>query len=63
MGFDDILGKVDDIVDKNAEKISEGIDRAGDFIDEKTGGKFSEHIDKVQEKVGDQVDKMANDDK
>ncbi len=63
MGFDDILGKVDDLVDQHADKITDGIDKAADFIDEKTGGKFADKIDMVQTKADEMVDKMSKDDK
>ena len=35
------------------------IDKAGDFIDEKTGGKFAEHIDKAQAAAHTAVDKAT----
>lgn len=43
--FDNIKNKVSDLVDKNSDKISEGMEKAGDFIDSKTGGK---HTDKIE---------------
>lgn len=62
MGLDDIKNKVGDLVEGNADKISEGIDKAGDLIDEKTGGKYSDKIDMVQEKAGDLLDKLGGGD-
>lgn len=59
MGLDDIMGKVTDLVGDNADKIKDGVTSAADFIDEKTGGKFSEQIDKVEGLVGDQVAKLS----
>ncbi|WP_411732919.1 antitoxin [Paeniglutamicibacter sp.] len=54
--FDQLKGKAAELKDKaagliheNSDKIGGAIDNAGDFIDEKTGGKFSEHVDKVQD--------------
>ncbi|GAA5227500.1 antitoxin [Paeniglutamicibacter antarcticus] len=54
--FDELKGKADGLKEKaselihdNAEKLDGAIDSAGDFIDEKTGGKFSERVDKVQD--------------
>ncbi|TQS42294.1 antitoxin [Cryptosporangium phraense] len=44
MGF---LDKAKDFIDKNDEKIDQGLDKAGDFIDEKTGHKHSANIDKA----------------
>jgi uncharacterized protein YjbJ (UPF0337 family) len=62
--FDDLKGKAEGLKEKAAEliqensgKIGEAIDNAGDFIDEKTGGKFAEHVDKVQDGAKGFVDK------
>lgn len=67
--FDELKGKAEELKDKatgliqeNSEKISGAIDHAGDFIDEKTGGKFAEHIDKVQDGAKDLLDKVDGDD-
>jgi hypothetical protein len=54
--FDELKGKAEGLKEKaagliheNSDKIGGAIDNAGNFIDEKTGGKFSEHVDKVQD--------------
>lgn len=45
MGFlDDAKAKLTDAVDKHGDKIADGLTRAGDAVDKKTGGKYSEHI-------------------
>lgn len=53
MGFaDNLKGMVDkgkDLAAENSDKIDDVVDKAGDFIDNKTGGKYSDKIDKVQE--------------
>jgi len=54
MGF---LDKAKDILSDNAEKVEQAIDKAGDIIDEKTQGKFSTVVDKVQEAAKNAVDK------
>jgi hypothetical protein len=49
---DSLKGLVDkgkEAAAKNAGKINEAVDKAGDFVDQKTGGKYSDKIDKVQE--------------
>jgi hypothetical protein len=48
MGFVD---KAKDLLSQNAEKVEAAIDKAGDFVDEKTQGKFSDTIHKVQEEA------------
>jgi hypothetical protein len=54
MGF---LDKAKEVLHENAEKVEQAIDKAGDFIDEKTQGKFSETVDKVQDAAKTAVDK------
>ncbi|AJW40516.1 antitoxin [Rhodococcus sp. 15-725-2-2b] len=53
MGFaDNLKGIVDkgkDLAAENSDKIDDVVEKAGDFIDNKTGGKYSDQIDKVQE--------------
>ncbi|MGV8871360.1 MAG: antitoxin [Rhodococcus sp. (in: high G+C Gram-positive bacteria)] len=53
MGFaDNLKGIVDkgkDLAAENSDKIDDVVDKAGDFIDNKTGGKYADKIDKVQE--------------
>ncbi|ATL65548.1 antitoxin [Nocardia terpenica] len=41
-----LVGKGRDAAAENAEKIHEAVDKAGGFIDEKTGGKYSDQINK-----------------
>ncbi|WP_433757389.1 antitoxin [Nocardia sp. CA-135398] len=44
-----LVGKGKETAAKNADKINEAVDKAGGFIDEKTGHKYSDKIGKVQE--------------
>lgn len=44
-----LFGKGKDAASKNADKINEAVDKAGDFIDQKTGGKYSDKIEKGKE--------------
>ncbi len=41
-----LVGKGRDVASENAEKIHGAVDKAGGFIDEKTGGKYSDQIGK-----------------
>lgn len=43
MGF---LDKAEDFADKHDEQVDEGIQKAGDELDQKTGDKYSSQIDK-----------------
>ncbi len=61
--LDDAKKKLDDVVDEHGDKIAEGVEKAGDFLDEKTGHKHADKVDQAQEKVGDAIRKMQTDDK
>jgi hypothetical protein len=43
------LDKVKDLLAKNADKVDTAIDKAGDIVDQKTQGKYAQHVDKVQD--------------
>lgn len=38
-----------DFVGKNRDQVDGAIEKGGDFIDEKTGNKHAEHVDKGQD--------------
>ncbi|TDC46587.1 antitoxin [Jiangella ureilytica] len=56
MGFDEIKNKVTGLISGNADKVGDGVDKATDFIDDKTGGKYSEHLEGVDDKARDFID-------
>ena len=51
-----MLDKAKDLAKGNADKVKEGLDKAGDMVDEKTGGKFGDKIDQAKDMVGDKID-------
>lgn len=51
MGFDELKDKAKDLIGQHGDKVDQGVERAGQFADEKTGGKHGEHIDKGEEKL------------
>lgn len=60
------MGVFDSIADaakQHEAKIEEGIEKVGDLIDEKTGGKFADQVDKVQNLANEGLDKITGDDK
>lgn len=59
--FDDLKGKAQDLISGNEEAIKNGIQKAGDFVDQKTGGKFAEQIDAAQTGAGNLVGGLARD--
>jgi MT0933-like antitoxin protein len=46
MGF---LDKAKDLLAQNADTVSSAIDKAGEFVDSKTDGKYKDVVDKAQE--------------
>jgi uncharacterized protein YjbJ (UPF0337 family) len=58
----DVKDKVSDLVSGKEDKIDSAIDKTGDFVDDKTGGKFSDKIDSAQDAAKGAVDKVSGDD-
>jgi hypothetical protein len=50
-----IIDKVKGLLGQHSDKAEKGIDKAGDMIDRKTGGKYSDKIDSAQEKAKDKL--------
>jgi hypothetical protein len=48
MGF---LDKAKDLLSQNADKVETAIEKAGEFADDKTKGKYADVIHKVQEQA------------
>ena len=48
-GFDELKDKATAFASEHADQIAEGVDKAGDFVDEKTDGKFADKVDGVQD--------------
>lgn len=58
MGF---MDKVKGMLGQHGDKADQGIDRAGDMVDDKTGGKHAAHVDKAQQAAKDRLDKLQSD--
>jgi hypothetical protein len=43
------LDKAKDLLAQNADKVDTAIDKAGEFVDSKTQGKYKDTVNKVQE--------------
>lgn len=56
-----LLDTIKGMLKGNADKAKAGLDKAGDMVDEKTGGKFADKIDMAQDKAGEMLDKEAGD--
>lgn len=59
--LDDLKGKAQDLIGGNEEAVKDGIEKAGDFIDDKTGGKFTDQVDAVQNAASDFVGNLDGD--
>ncbi|WP_285318245.1 antitoxin [Pseudarthrobacter sp. lyk4-40-TYG-27] len=55
--LDDLKGKAQGLIQGNEQAIKDGITKAGDFVDTKTGGKYAGHVDKIQDGASKLVDK------
>ena len=48
-----LLDKIKSMLGGNADKVKGGLEKAGDMVDEKTGGKFTDKIDMAEEKIAE----------
>jgi hypothetical protein len=53
----DFLKKAKDFIDEHEEQVDQGLEKVADMIDDRTGHKYSDQIDKgvdaIQERTGD----------
>ena len=54
-----MFDKAKSMLMKNSDKAKGAVDKAGDLIDKKTGGKYASQVDSVQEQAKDMLDKEA----
>ncbi|MDR2895071.1 MAG: antitoxin [Propionibacteriaceae bacterium] len=50
-----IADQISGALSGHADEIKDGIDKVGDFIDSKTGGKFADKVDQVQDLLKDKI--------
>ncbi len=60
--FDNLKKKASDLVDGHGDKVGDGIDKAGDTIDERTGGQHADQVDTGQQKLKDGLDGLDGQD-
>ena len=56
-----IFDKAKDALSGQGEQVDAGVDKAGDFVDEKTEGKYVEQVDKGQDMAQDRLGEMTGD--
>lgn len=60
--FDKLKKKAEQAVDEHGDKIAQGLDKAGDMADKKTGGKYSDKIDTGVDKAKEALEQHRSDD-
>jgi len=55
MGLGDIVNKAKDLAADHPDKVEQGVDKAGDAVDQRTGGQHAEQVDKAQDAVRDRL--------
>jgi hypothetical protein len=56
-----IFDKAKDAMSGQQDKVDAGVEKAGDMVDEKTGDKYTEHVDQGQEMATDKLSDFASD--
>lgn len=51
----DIVEQIKGAVAGHEAEVAEGIDKVGDFVDEKTGGQYAAQVDQAQDFLKDQL--------
>lgn len=51
--------KAEDLAAAHSDKISEGLDKVGDFIDDKTDGKHGDKIGTAVDKAQEYIEKLG----
>lgn len=54
--MDNIAGKAKDLASQNKDKVDQGLDLAGDKINEATGDKYADHVEKGKDMINQQID-------
>ncbi|MGW7680496.1 antitoxin [Kribbella sp. NPDC054772] len=62
--FDNMKDKAGDLAREHGDQVDEGLDKAGEFVNEKTGGEHGDQIDQGKDFAKDQLDNLGgqNDD-
>ncbi|TNY35016.1 antitoxin [Thermomonospora catenispora] len=51
-----IISKVKQMLGQHPDQAKKGVEKAGDVIDRRTGGKYAQHVDKGQQKAGEYIE-------
>lgn len=61
MGIRDFVDKAKEMAGKNKDKVKDGIEKAGDVVDEKTGGEHTDKIEQGEEAAKNYVEDLDED--
>jgi hypothetical protein len=51
-----IVDKVKEMLGGHTDKAKDAVDKAGDMVDDKTGGKYADKVDMAQDKAKDFIE-------
>jgi hypothetical protein len=60
--FDNLREQGEGLVDEHGEQAGQGVDKAGEFLDEKTGGEHSAQIQQGEQRAKDALDNLDGQD-
>ncbi|MFC8538382.1 antitoxin [Streptomyces sp. NPDC057249] len=49
-----MLDKIKDMIKGHPDQARQGVEKGGDYVDKKTGGKYGGQVDSAQQKLNDQ---------
>ncbi|WP_328899000.1 MULTISPECIES: antitoxin [unclassified Streptomyces] len=49
-----MLDKIKDMIKGHPDQARQGVEKGGDYVDKKTGGKYGGQVDSAQQKMNDQ---------
>ncbi|WP_433326270.1 antitoxin [Spirillospora sp. CA-294931] len=52
-----IVDKVKGMLGQHGDKAKKGVDKGGDMLDQRTGGKYADKVDKAQDKANEYIDR------
>ena len=61
MDFDELKQKAGELATEHADKIDQGLDKAAELADEKTGGEHTDKIDSAVDKAREVLGNLGSD--
>ncbi|MGO4662805.1 antitoxin [Terrabacter sp. 2TAF16] len=60
--FDNMKDRASELVDQHGDQVGDGVDKAGDLVDEKTGGQYADKVDQGQDGLKNALDGLDGQD-